>query len=51
MGRDTVDGIANRGYERSYRIDLPRENSGWQIRVRRLTDNKNNNKTADVIRI
>lgn len=50
-GRDTVDGIANTGYERSYRIDLPRANSGWQIRVRRLTDNKNNNKTADVSRI
>ncbi|MFG1598623.1 TipJ family phage tail tip protein [Klebsiella quasipneumoniae] len=50
-GRDTVDGIANTGYERSYRIDLPRANSGWQIRVRRLTENKNNNKTADVSRI
>ncbi|HFR4665895.1 TPA: host specificity protein, partial [Klebsiella pneumoniae] len=32
-------------------IDLPRANSGWQIRVRRLTENKNNNKTADVSRI
>ncbi len=50
-GRDTVDGIANTGYERSYRIDLPRATSGWQIRVRRLTENKNNNKTADVSRI
>ncbi|MGH4860699.1 TipJ family phage tail tip protein [Klebsiella pneumoniae] len=50
-GRDTVDGIANTGYERSYRIDLPRANSGWQIRVRRLTENNNNNKTADVSRI
>lgn len=50
-GRDSVDGIANTGYERSYRIDLPRANSGWQIRVRRLTENKNNNKTADVSRI
>ncbi|HCI5640254.1 TPA: carbohydrate binding domain-containing protein [Klebsiella quasipneumoniae subsp. similipneumoniae] len=50
-GRDTVDGIANTGYERSYRIDLPRATSGWQIRVRRLTENKNDNKTADVSRI
>ncbi|HBY9809080.1 TPA: carbohydrate binding domain-containing protein [Klebsiella aerogenes] len=50
-GRDAADGIANTGYERSYRIDLPPATSGWQIRVRRLTANKNDNKTADVSRI
>lgn len=50
-GHDAADGIANTGYERSYRIDLPPATSGWQIRVRRLTANKNDNKTADMSRI
>lgn len=27
------------GYERTHRIDLPKSNTGWQLRVRRITPN------------
>lgn len=50
-GKDEVDGIADTGYERSYRIDLPAATSGWQIRVRRLTENTSDGRHADVSRI
>jgi len=50
-GRDAADGIADAGYERSYRIDLPAATSGWQIRVRRLTENTNDGRHADTSRI
>ncbi|MCH2683573.1 TipJ family phage tail tip protein [Leclercia adecarboxylata] len=50
-GRDEADGIANTGYERSYRINLPPATSGWQIRVRRLTSNSNDGRHADTTRI
>lgn len=49
--RDEADGIADAGYERSYRIDLPAATSGWQIRVRRLTENTSDGRHADVSRI
>ncbi|HDQ9775228.1 TPA: phage tail protein, partial [Pseudomonas aeruginosa] len=38
-------------YERSRRIDLPAATSGWQLRVRRLTPNQNNNRIADTMLI
>ena len=50
-GTDEADGIAAAGYERSYRIDLPAATSGWQIRVRRLTENTNDGRHADTSRI
>ena len=50
-GTDAADGIANIGYERSYRIDLPPATSGWQIRVRRLTENSTDGRHADTTRI
>ncbi|MEQ0076244.1 phage tail protein, partial [Klebsiella sp. CN_Kp118] len=50
-GTDEADGIANAGYERSYRIDLPVATSGWQIRVRRLTENTTDGRHADISRI
>ncbi|RTO35821.1 phage tail tip fiber protein [Enterobacter hormaechei] len=50
-GTDEADGIAAAGYERSYRIDLPAATSGWQIRVRRLTENTTDGRHADTSRI
>lgn len=50
-GRDRASGIANTGYERSYRIDLPPAQTGWQIRVRRLTGNSSDGRHADTTRI
>lgn len=46
--QEAVDGKTTQPYERSRRIDLPEGNS-WQIRVRRLTPNQNNNQTADTM--
>ncbi|MCK7061176.1 DUF1983 domain-containing protein [Enterobacter asburiae] len=51
FGTDAADGIADAGYERSCRIDLPAATSGWQIRVRRLTENTNDGRHADTSRI
>jgi predicted phage tail protein len=45
-----VDGKTTQAYERSHRIDLPAGNS-WQIRLRRLTANQNNNRVADTMQI
>ncbi|KSS36654.1 phage tail protein [Pseudomonas aeruginosa] len=49
--REAVDGKTTTRYERSRRIDLPVANSGWQVRVRRLTPNQNNNRIADTMLI
>ena len=48
---EAVDGKTTTRYERSRRIDLPAATSGWQIRVRRLTQNQNTNKIADTMLI
>ncbi|MEQ2018658.1 host specificity protein J [Photorhabdus bodei] len=45
------DGKTTSTYERSHRIDLPKATTGWQIRVRRLTPNKNSGRYADKINI
>ncbi|MEQ9944099.1 phage tail protein [Pectobacterium aroidearum] len=42
-----VDGKTTTKYERSHRIDLPNANTGWQIRVRRITPNSTSNRIAD----
>ncbi len=49
--REAVDGKATTRYERSRRIDLPAATNGWQLRVRRLTPNQNNNRIADTMLI
>ncbi len=45
------DGKTTSTYERSHRIDLPSATTGWQIRVRRLTPNKNSGRYADKVNI
>lgn len=50
-GRDAADGIANTGYSRDYRINLPEAKIGWQLRIRRLTENINDGKHADTLQI
>lgn len=47
MLKTAVDGKTTTKYERSHRIDLPKANTGWQIRVRRLTPNSSSNRIAD----
>ncbi|MEF2104613.1 phage tail protein, partial [Pseudomonas aeruginosa] len=49
--REAVDGKTTTRYERSRRIDLPVATNGWQVRVRRLTPNQNNNRIADTMLI
>ncbi|WP_295460521.1 phage tail protein [uncultured Pseudomonas sp.] len=46
---EAVDGKTTTRYERSRRIDLPKASSGWQLRVRRITANQNNNRIADTM--
>ncbi|MCW7764337.1 host specificity protein J [Photorhabdus luminescens] len=45
------DGKTTSTYERSHRINLPSATTGWQIRVRRLTPNKNSGRYADKVNI
>ncbi|KER01709.1 phage-related protein, tail component [Photorhabdus temperata subsp. temperata Meg1] len=49
--KTAFDGKTTSTYERSHRIDLPKATTGWQIRVRRLTPNKNSGRYADKINI
>ncbi|MDR7285684.1 putative phage tail protein [Pseudomonas corrugata] len=49
VATDAVDGKTTTRYERSIRVDLPEATTGWQIRVRRLTQNQNSNKVADIM--
>lgn len=37
--RTKIEDKTSAGYERTHRVDLPRANSGWQIRIRRITPN------------
>ncbi|MBB1439890.1 host specificity protein J [Shewanella sp. SG41-4] len=46
----SVNGKTTQAYERSHRVDLPVGNN-WQIRIRRLTANQNNNRVADTMQI
>lgn len=41
-----VDGKQKDNYERDHRIDLPKSNTGWQIRVTRLTDDSTSDTTV-----
>lgn len=43
----SVSGKASSDYQRTHRIELPKANKGWQVRVRRLTANQNNSLISD----
>lgn len=49
--KDAVHGKSTSTYERTRRIDLPKADTGWSLRVRRLTANQNTNKIADTMQI
>ncbi|WP_085987321.1 phage tail protein [Pseudomonas alabamensis] len=49
--RGAVDGKTNNGYQRSVRVNLPTANSGWTMRVRRLTPNADKGAIADTMTI
>ncbi len=46
--RAAFDGKTTQQYARSHRIDLPRAQVGWMLRVRRTTVNANNSTVSDV---
>ncbi|XJC80012.1 phage tail protein (plasmid) [Delftia tsuruhatensis] len=46
--RAAFDGKTTQQYARSHRIDLPRAQIGWMLRVRRTTVNANNSTVSDV---
>lgn len=48
---EAVDGKSSSTYERTRRIDLPRADSGWSLRVARLTPNQNSNRVSDTMQI
>lgn len=49
--RSAFDGKTTSEYQRTHRVDLPKANTGWQIRVRRLTKNQNTARIADKVTI
>ncbi|WP_369427144.1 DUF1983 domain-containing protein [Providencia sp. PROV236] len=49
--KSAFDGKTTSEYQRTHRIELPKANTGWQLRVRRLTKNQNNARIADKINI
>lgn len=48
---DTNNGKTNTTYERTHRVDLPRDGSSWTVRVRRITPNKNDSLIQDTMYI
>ncbi|MDT8505157.1 phage tail protein, partial [Alcaligenes nematophilus] len=46
--RAAFDGKTTQQYSRSHRIDLPRANTGWSVRLRRITPNSSNSTISDV---
>lgn len=46
-----IEDKTSAGYQRTHRIDLPRANNGWQIRVRRLTPNDDSDLIQDTMYI
>ncbi|MBW7984730.1 putative phage tail protein [Enterobacillus tribolii] len=51
MLKAAIDDKTTSLYERSHRVNLPKASTGWQIRVRRLTENANSNRIADTMNI
>ncbi|WP_283149721.1 host specificity protein J [Silvimonas soli] len=49
--RGAFDGKTTTTYTRSHRIDLPKAKTGWQLRVHRITPNKNSATIADRVTI
>ncbi|AHF68677.1 host specificity protein J [Pseudomonas cichorii] len=49
--RGAVSGKSTNGYQRSVRVDLPAAESGWMMRVRRITPNANSGTIADTMNI
>ena len=49
--KDAVHGKSTSTYERTRRIDLPKAEHGWNLRVRRLTPNQSTGKIADTMQI
>lgn len=49
--RGAVSGKSMNGYQRSVRVDLPASESGWMMRVRRITPNANSGMIADTMNI
>lgn len=49
--KSAFDGKTTSEYQRAHRIDLPKANTGWQIRARRLTKNQNTARIADKVSI
>ncbi|WP_368871882.1 TipJ family phage tail tip protein [Proteus terrae] len=49
--KSAFDGKTTSEYQRTHRIDLPKANTGWQIRARRLTKNQNTARIADKVSI
>ncbi|MBG2969589.1 DUF1983 domain-containing protein [Proteus mirabilis] len=49
--KSAFDGKTTSEYQRTHRIDLPKANTGWQIRVRRLTKNQNTARIVDKVTI
>ncbi|GFM89333.1 hypothetical protein PSCICO_47320 [Pseudomonas cichorii] len=49
--RGAVTGKSMNGYQRSVRVDLPASESGWMMRVRRITQNANSGTVADTMNI
>lgn len=45
--RAAFDGKTTQQYARSHRIDLPRAQTGWTVRVRRITENSSNSTVSD----
>ena len=44
-----VDDKVSQGYQRSHRIDLPKAQQGWSVRVRRLTPNRDSETVSDTM--
>lgn len=44
-----VDDKVSQGYQRSHRIDLPKAQQGWSVRVRRLTPNRDSEMVSDTM--
>ncbi|OOS01589.1 hypothetical protein B0189_11095, partial [Moraxella cuniculi] len=49
--RNTVRGKASQGFKKSHRIELPKANKNWTIRIRRITPNRDSELIADTVHI
>lgn len=47
----TIDGKTNTTYERTHRVDLPKANTGWTIRARRVTAESESSTIQDTINV